>query len=216
MKVIVIGCGKFGVKVAEYLTRQNHEVTVIDHNKETFHLFSEDFTGKLVCGFAYDRAVLEEAGITMADVLISCASSDSINAVVANLAKNIYHVPTVIARMYDPIRAKMFESMGIYTVSITRLGVENIMEYLEDHRNWRVIYKLGDGDIQIVKARVSAGLEGKKLSELNIEGKMNLIGLERKGHPIFPEKEMVCEYHDMLYLAIHKDYTLQARKLLQL
>ena len=74
----------------------------------------------------YDIEVLEQAGIATADVLISCASSDSLNAVVANIAKNIFHVPTVIARMYDPIRARMFESMGIYTVSITRLGVDNI------------------------------------------------------------------------------------------
>lgn len=216
MKAIVIGCGKFGVRVAEYLIRQNHDVTVVDNNKETFHALSEEFTGKLVCGFAYDRSVLEEAGIATADVLISCASSDSINAVVASLAKNIFHVPTVIARMYDPIRAKMFESMGIYTISITRLGVENIMEYLEDNRSWRIIRKLGNGDIQLVKARVSSGLEGKKLTDLNIDGKMNLIALERKGYSLFPEKDMVCEYNDMLYLAVRKDYALQAREILQL
>ena len=216
MKAIVIGCGKFGVRVAEYLIRQNHDVTVVDNNKETFHALSEEFTGKLACGFAYDRSVLEEAGIATADVLISCASSDSINAVVASLAKNIFHVPTVIARMYDPIRAKMFESMGIYTISITRLGVENIMEYLEDNRSWRIIRKLGNGDIQLVKARVSSGLEGKKLTDLNIDGKMNLIALERKGHSLFPEKDMVCEYNDMLYLAVRKDYALQAREILQL
>ena len=216
MKVIVIGCGKFGVRVTEYLVRQNHDVTVVDNNKETFHSLSEEFTGKLVTGFAYDRSVLEEAGIATADVLISCASSDSINAVVASLAKNIYPVPSVIARMYDPIRAKMFESMGIYTISITRLGVENIMEYLEDNRSWRIIRKLSDGDIQLVKARVSAGLEGKKFTDINVDGKMNLIALERKGHSLFPKEDMICEYNDMLYLAIHRDYVLKAREILQL
>ena len=111
MKVIVVGCGKFGIRVAEYLIRQNHDVTVIDNNREAFHAFSEEFTGRTICGVGYDRDVLEQAGVSTSDVLISCASSDSLNAVIASVAKNMYHVPTVIARMYDPVRAKMFESM---------------------------------------------------------------------------------------------------------
>ena len=135
MRVIIVGCGKFGVRVSEYLTRNNHEVTVVDSSSDAFHALGEEFTGRTVCGIGYDREVLNEAGINAADALISCDSSDSMNAVIANIAKNIFHVPTVIARMYDPIRAKMFESMGIYTVSITRLGVENVVEYLEENRS---------------------------------------------------------------------------------
>lgn len=216
MKVIVVGCGKFGVRVAGYLSRQNHDVTVIDSDREAFHAFNEEFTGRTLCGVGYDRDVLEQAGVATADVLISCASSDSLNAVIASVAKNIFHVPTVIARMYDPVRARMFESMGIYTVSITRLGVDNIMEYLEDNRNWRVIRKLGDDEILIIKARVSAALEGTKLSNLTVDGKMNLIALERRGHSIFPEKDMVCEYNDMLYVAVHRNYLVSARQMLQL
>ena len=178
MKVVVVGCGKFGVRVSEYLSRQNHDVTVVDSDRETFHSLSEEFTGQKVCGVGYDKDVMNEAGIAMADVVISCASSDSLNAVIASIAKNIYHVPTVIARMYDPTRARMFESMGIYTVSITRLGVDNIMEYLEDNRSWRVIRKLGNDDVLLLKVRVSETLEGMRLSELSVEGKMNPVALE--------------------------------------
>ncbi|HIQ97202.1 MAG TPA: TrkA family potassium uptake protein [Candidatus Limivivens merdigallinarum] len=216
MKVIVVGCGKFGIRVAEYLIRQNHDVTVIDNNREAFHAFSEEFTGRTICGVGYDRDVLEQAGVSTSDVLISCASSDSLNAVIASVAKNMYHVPTVIARMYDPVRAKMFESMGIFTVSITRLGVENIMEFLEDNRNWRVIRKFGNDEIQIIKARVTSSLEGTKLSDLSVEGKMSLIALERHGRSLFPVKDMLCEYNDMLYLAVSRDYLVHARELLQL
>ena len=85
---------------------------------------------------------------------------------VANIAKNIFHVPTVIARMYDPIRARLFESMGIYTVSITRLGTDNVIEYLEENRNWRVIRKFGNEDVQLIKVRVPAALEGTSLKDL--------------------------------------------------
>ncbi len=216
MKVLVIGCGKFGVRVSEYLTRKNHDVTVIDSDPDAFHALSKEFTGRTVCGVGYDREVLERAEIATTDVVISCASSDSLNAVVANIAKNVYHVPTVIARMYDPVRARLFESMGIYTVSITWLGMNNIVEYLEGNKSWRVVRKLGNEDVQIVKARVPAALDGTKLSDLTVTGKMNPIALERHGDSILPEADMCCEYNDVLYLAIRKDYLVQARDLLRL
>ena len=216
MKVLVIGCGKFGVRVSEYLTRKNHDVTVIDSDPDAFHALSKEFTGRTVCGVGYDREVLERAEIATTDVVISCASSDSLNAVVANIAKNVYHVPTVIARMYDPVRARLFESMGIYTVSITWLGMNNIVEYLEGNKSWRAVRKLGNEDVQIVKARVPAALDGTKLSDLTVTGKMNPIALERHGDSILPEADMCCEYNDVLYLAIRKDYLVQARDLLRL
>ena len=115
MKALIIGCGRFGVRVADYLTRNNHDVVVIDIDPETFTALGETFTGRTICGVGYDKAVLEAAGVAAADVVISCTSSDSLNAVVANTAKNVYHVPTVIARMGDPVRARLCESMGIYT-----------------------------------------------------------------------------------------------------
>ena len=125
-------------------------------------------------------------------------------------------MPTVIARMYDPIRARIFESMGIYTVSITRLGVDSIAEYLEEDRSWRVIRKLVNAEVQILKVRVPAALDGKKLSDLTAEGKMTPVALERQGHAMLVEKDMCCAYRDMLYVAVRRDYLVQAREILQL
>lgn len=215
MKALVIGCGKFGVRVSEYLARKNHEVIVVDNNPETFHALSEEFTGRTICGVGYDKDVLELAGVETADVVIGCTNSDSLNAVVANIAKNVFHVPTVIARMYDPIRARMFESMGIYTVSITRLGLDNVMEYLEGNKSWRVIRKLGN-DVQLVKVRIPVSLEGKKYTEFEVDGKIKLMAVERQAHSFVPERDMCCEYNDIVYLSICSSYADQARDLLQL
>ena len=215
MKALVIGCGKFGVRVSEYLARKNHDVIVIDNSPETFLALSEEFTGRTICGVGYDKDVLKQGGIASADVVIGCTSSDSLNAVVANIAKNVFHVPTVIARMYDPIRARMFESMGIYTVSITRLGLDNVMEYLEGNRSWRVIRKLGN-DVQLVKVRIPASLEGKKYSEFDVAGKISLIAVERHGRSFVPERDMCCEYNDILYLSVCSDCMERARDMLQL
>ncbi len=215
MKALVIGCGKFGVRVSEYLAWKNHGVVVVDSNSESFLALSKEFTGRTLCGVGYDKDILEQAGIATVDVVISCTSSDSLNAVVANIAKNVYHIPIVIARMYDPIRARMFEAMGIYTVSITRLGLDNVIEYLEGIKSWRVVRKLGN-DVQLVRARVPASLEGTPFSALDVDGKIKLIAVERQGYSFVPKPDDFCEYNDIIHLSVGTDYLEQARDLLQL
>ncbi len=215
MKVLIIGCGKFGVRVSEYLSKKNHQVVVVDKDPEAFHALSEEFTGETICGVGYDRDVLRQAGIASADVLIGCTSSDSLNAVVANVAKNVFHVPTVIARMYDPIRARMFESMGIYTVSITRLGLNNVIEYLEGNKNWQQLYKIGS-DLVLVRARIPASLVGTPIADIEREGKLSVCAIERRGASVIPDKDAVCEFNDALYLCVRADYAAQARDELRL
>ena len=216
MKIIIVGCGKFGVRAAEDLTRKNHDVTIVETDRESFHARSEEFTGRTICGMGYDKDVLIEAGVATADVLISCTNSDAINAVTVIVAKNVFHVPTVVARMYDPIRARMFESMGVYTVSITRLGVENVMDFLEDNRSIRVIRKMANDDVELIRIRVNAALDGTELSSLIVEGKMQPVSIERGGHSMMPEAGMRCEYNDVLYLTVSRSYMAQARAQLQL
>ena len=87
MKALVIGCGRFGVQVSEYLAWKNHDVVVVDSDSESFHALSKEFTGRTLCGIGYDKDILEQAGISTIDVVIGCTSSDSLNAVVANIAK---------------------------------------------------------------------------------------------------------------------------------
>ncbi len=215
MKALIIGCGKFGVRISEYLNRKNHDVVVVDKNPETFHALGDEFTGRTLCGVGYDKDILDRAGIATTDVVIACTSSDSLNAVVSNIAKNIYHVPTVIARMYDPVRARMFETMGIYTISITRLGLENVTEYLEGKHGWSVVRKLGMG-VQLVKAHVLVGLVGTPFSELEESGKIKITALERQGHSLLPQKDMYCDYNDVLYLAVETSYLAKARDMMQL
>ena len=211
MKALIIGCGRFGVRVADYLTRNNHDVVVIDIDPETFTALGETFTGRTICGVGYDKAVLEAAGVAV----ISCTSSDSLNAVVANTAKNVYHVPTVIARMGDPVRARLFESMGIYTVSITKLGLENVVEYLEGSKSWQVIRKLGDG-VQLVRARVQVALVGTPVGALHIPGKFRPVAIDRAGRTLLPEDDMCFAYNDILYLAVASESLAEARDMLGL
>ena len=216
MKILIIGCGKFGVRLAADLGRKNHRITIVDKDPEAFTLLGEDFTGNTVCGIGYDREILERAGIAAMDAVICCASSDSANAVSASIAKNVYHVPTVIARMYDPTRAKMFESMGIYTISITRLGTDHVMDHLEDDKGWRVIHKMNAGDVQIVKVRVPMAFAGMELSEIERAGMFRIAAVERGRRSLLPEAGMRCSSNDVLYLAVRDDCEAQVKDLLGL
>ena len=109
----------------------------------------------------------------------------------------------------------MFEAMGIYTVSITRLGLDNVVEYLEGIKSWRVVRKFGN-DVQLVRARIPASLEGKPFSELDVDGKIKLIAVDRQGHSFVPKQDDFCEYSDIVHLSVSMDYLEQARDLLQL
>ena len=161
MKIIIVGCGKFGTRLANYLNNQNHDVTVIDNRLEAFNNLGTNFTGRTLLGMGYDKDILEAAGIKMADALISCSSSDAINAVVSNIAHNIYHVNNVVARMYDKSKARIFRSMGIHIISITDLGVERILDYFDNNR-LQVVKKIGENsEIKIIKLKAPLVLINK-------------------------------------------------------
>jgi len=124
MNVIIIGCGKLGSGLAKLLVSKKHNVTIIDSDPASFELLGENFGGTTMVGSGFSRDILESAGIKTADAIISCSKNDDANALIGRLGQNIYHVPCVISRLYDPRKAKIYRSLGIRTISTTTWGVE--------------------------------------------------------------------------------------------
>lgn len=122
MRVIIVGCGKLGSGLAKALTRKGNQVTIIDSNADAFELLDKDFSGKTIAGIGFDRDILEKANISHADAIIACSKSDEINALIGKIARDIYRVPRVISRLYDPRRAEIYHSLGIQTLSTTTWG----------------------------------------------------------------------------------------------
>lgn len=202
MKIIIIGCGKFGTQLSEYLNNQNHDVTIIDNNQDALNQLDTNFTGRKILGIGYDKDILEQAGIQMADALISCSSSDAVNAVVSHIAHNTYHVPNVIARMYDASKARIFRSMGIHTISVTHLGVERILDYMDTNR-LQVVKKIGeDSEVKIVKVKATLNIIGKTVEELSSNGEISIIAIDHMGTTIMPLKQThICE-EDVVYFSV--------------
>src|ERR1043165_1025748 len=124
MHVLIMGNGRVGSALADQLVAGNHDVTVIDKNPEAFYTYPLEDEVKQVVGLGFDRDVLEGAGIREADAFVAVSSGDNSNIVSARVALEDYHVPKVIARIFDPRRAEIYERLNIPTVATTTWGVK--------------------------------------------------------------------------------------------
>lgn len=119
MKIVIVGCGRVGARIATALDRQGHDVSIIDRQTAAFRRLDPDFSGRSVTGTGIDEDVLRSAGIVDADAFISVTDGDNRNLMAAQVAKVMFGVEKVAARVYDPVRAATFREMGIDTISST-------------------------------------------------------------------------------------------------
>jgi trk system potassium uptake protein TrkA len=178
MKIVIMGCGRVGILLVQELCKAGHEVAVIDKNASAFDRLPPDFKAKTIVGLGFDRNVLEEAGIRDADVFLAVSSGDNSNIVSARVAREHYRVPMVIARIYDPYRADIYERLNIPTVSTTRWGVKQMVLMLT-HTREEIKESLAGGDLFRMRLAVPSHLVGRQVSELAAEGK----GARRGGRP---------------------------------
>ncbi|MDY6824547.1 MAG: TrkA family potassium uptake protein [Thermodesulfobacteriota bacterium] len=122
--IIIVGCGRLGSYLANQLSRVGHSVVVIDADEQTFHNLSPDFSGFRVEGDATRIAVLKEAKLKQADVFFATTHWDNVNLMVAQIARKLFHVPHVLARVYDPHREEMYNQLGIETICPTSVAAE--------------------------------------------------------------------------------------------
>ena len=204
MRVIIAGCGRVGSQLCVLLCRAGHEVAVIDKRSAAFDRLPPGFEAKTFVGLAFDRELLEEAGIKEADALIAVTSGDNSNIVAARVAREQYHVPKVIARIYDPRRAEIYERLNIPTVATTTWGVKQIMLMLF-HEREEIRESLAGGDLFRLRVEVPEHLVGKEVGNMNVDGKVLVAGVDRGGHGFIPTAESTFQEGDYAVLAVHKD-----------
>ncbi|MCL6520736.1 MAG: TrkA family potassium uptake protein [Armatimonadota bacterium] len=130
MKVIILGCGRIGSTLARSLVRDGEDVTIIDRTSTAFRRLGPDFKGKMVLGNGIDEEVMLKAGIKDADAFIAVTNGDNTNIMSVQIAKEKFHVPKVIARIYDPIRAYAYRELGLQTICTTVVGARLIKDTL--------------------------------------------------------------------------------------
>ena len=132
MNIIIMGCGRVGAELAKIFDTEGHRVTIMDIDAKSFDILPSDFGGTALLGDATDEETLKKAGIEQADAFIVVTRDDDKNAMTAQIAKQIFDVPKVICRMYDPLRVEFFESLELEAISPILLFVELVKEKLKD------------------------------------------------------------------------------------
>ncbi len=130
-QVVIVGCGRLGSVLANHLSRAGHRVIVIDQRESTFDKLSVDFSGFKLIGNAVELHTLKEAKIEQADCLFATTTSDNTNLMVAQVAKSVFHIPRVVARVFDPAREQIYQGLGIETISPTRLATSAFLKVIE-------------------------------------------------------------------------------------
>ena len=203
MKVIIVGCGRVGAYTAASLARLGHEVVVIDKDPDAFHLLPHGFSGRTREGYAFERSVLEEAGISEADALVAATSGDNTNAVVARVAKEVYRVPDVVSRIYDPQRAEIYRRYGIQTFAPTAWSAGRIIEFIVSGDIERE-NSFGNGEVQMIAAFVPEHFVGKPVNDLSVPGEIRPGLIVRMGRGMLPVSGTTFEKDDQVHALVHE------------
>jgi len=130
MNIVILGCGRIGSTLATSMSRDGHNVSVIDRSSDAFRRLGADFKGNMILGNGIDEEILRDAGIEQADAFVAVTNGDNTNIMSVQIAKEKFHVPKVAARIYDPIRACAYRELGIETICTTVIGARLMKDYL--------------------------------------------------------------------------------------
>jgi len=201
MKVIIMGCGRIGSQVSELMAAQGHDVTVIDHDSNAIARLGLNFKGRVIQGLGFDRNVLMNAGIEQADAFVSASSSDNANIVAARIARNIFRVPRVVARLYDPHRAERYQRLGLTTISSTNWAAERIYQVLS-HTDLDVLYTFGRSEVALVVVEAPSQIIGKNVAQLSIPGEIEVVSITRQDQAFLPVHGTEFKEGDLIHLSV--------------
>jgi len=198
MNFIVVGCGRVGAELSYHLFKSGHQVVVVDSRKESFNRLHPDFRGRTLEGEGLAETVLERAGIKEADGLAAVTNSDTLNAVVAHIARTFYNVSNVVARNYDPNLRAVIEAFGLQTVGSTYWGAQRVEELLINPLQ-KVVYSAGNGEVEVYEVLIPENWNGRTLGELLEPLRQCFpVALSRAGRSSLPDMGTKLQTGDLL------------------
>jgi trk system potassium uptake protein len=201
MKFIVIGCGRVGAGLAQNLNQRGHRVTVVDSDPDAFSPLGSAFHGDKIMGVGFDRDVLIRANIESADGLAAVTASDETNVVTAQVARQFFRVPKVIARVNHPRQAAIYHRLGLQTIAPTIWGISRIADML-CHSQLDTILSLGNGEVDIIQVEIPRALTGKSVQNLTALGEIAVVAITRNGKAFLPTLGTVFENGDQAHIAL--------------
>ena len=202
--VIVVGCGRVGSDLAVALEAGGHTVAVVDKDRNALRRLPQRFSGRAVLGFGFDRDHLEQAGIHEAGALAAVTSGDNSNVLTARIARETYDVPHVVARIYDPRRAVIYQRLGITTVATVAWTTDQVLRRLIPERT-PTEWTDATGEINLVERVLPDEWAGHELRALEEGDRFRLVSLTRAGQARLPSADLVGQEGDIVHLAVRRD-----------
>lgn len=196
-----MGCGRVGASMAVQLDRMGHSVAVIDQSAEAFRRLPAEFTGRKVKGLGFDRDALEQAGIDEAYAFAAVSNGDNSNIVAARVARELFGVEHVVARIYDARRADVYERLGIPTVATVRQTAEQMMRRVLPGGTAREAED-PSGAVGLVQPDVSTGWVGTSIGALEERLEVRVAWISRGSGALVPTTATIIQEHDRLHLAV--------------
>jgi len=196
MYVIIVGCGRVGAELAKLLSGEGHDVVVIDKKQEAFKRLGDTFNGLTMVGNGFDLALLKQVGIEKADAFCAVTDGDNTNLISAQVAKKIFSVPKVFARVYDPQRAHIYAALGLDIISGTMLFSAMLRDKIIESRFSS--YLIESKDLGVIEIEAKNDLVGKTIQDINIPGDFIVVALRRMQGVVIPEPKTVLKNKDIL------------------
>jgi len=198
--VIIVGCGRVGSELAKLLSSEGHNVVVIDRMSESFDRLGSAFNGLTLTGNGFNLGLLKQAGIEKADAFCAVTNGDNTNLICAQVAKKIFKVPKVFARVYDPQRAHIFAALGLDIISGTVLFAAMLRDKVIESRFSS--YLIESKDLGVIEIEVKTSLAGKSVQDINLPGEFLVVAIRRMDGVILPEPTSVLKSKDILMAAV--------------
>jgi len=196
MYVIIIGCSRVGSELARLLSHEGHDVVVIDKNQASLERLGNSFNGVSLVGNGFDINLLKQAGIEKADAFCVVTNGDNTNLISAQVAKKIFKVPKVIARVYDPQRAHIYKALGLDILSGTVLFASMLRDKIVESRF--TSYLIETKDLGVIEIEAQKDLVGKTVEQVNVPGEFIVVAIRSLSGVLIPEPKSLVKEKDIL------------------
>ncbi|MBI2251277.1 MAG: NAD-binding protein [Armatimonadetes bacterium] len=214
MKVVILGSGRQGARLALLLEAENYDVSIIDKISDSFKRL-EHFKGEKILGNGIDIDTLKKAGIEKAYAFAAVTNGDNTNLMTAQIAKTIFKVPKVVCRVYDPRRAGIYHDLGLDTVCSTTVGARMLRNIISTPKILRQ-YQIGDGTALAIEIKLGKASEGKKIKEIEIKGEFRISAVIRDHIPYVPYPDFELKAGDQIFGVIKTEGLEISKKILEI
>ena len=199
MHIVIMGCGRVGSTIAHILEDQGHSVAMIDQNPDAFRKLRPGFKGTKITGIGFDRDVLIEAGIERADAFAAVSSGDNSNVIAARVVRESFGVNRVVARIYEPRRAEVYQRLGIPTVATVRWTADQMLRKLLPE-GAQPLWRDPTGQIVLAEVAYDDHWLGEKVTALEEAARTRIAFISRLGEAMLPGPGTVLQEGDVLHL----------------